>query len=380
MPHARPSLSELRQQAADDINAALPGVDARLRYSNLGILGEVVAGAAHLHYGYIDEIARQSVPFTATGEYLEGWAALKRINRKPATNARGTVTFDAANGSVVPAGTPITRSDGVRYTVTDDATAASGSVSVAVVADTGGADGNAETSTAMLLVAGVAGVANSGTVDDPIRGGADVESDADLRSRMLDRYAAPPQGGSVTDYPAWALEVPGVTRAWLQRNLSGPGTLGILFMMDIVQAAHGGFPQGTDGVSTFEDTGTVATGDQLTVADYIFPRQSALAHVTAVAPTANALTITIAGLSGASGTVQTAIATAIATALRYSGAPGDVTNLALIEVAIAAVNGSAGFVITGISCAAGSIVGGGAVGNIQSNAGALPSLDHVVFA
>jgi uncharacterized phage protein gp47/JayE len=380
MPYERPTLSELRQQAAGDINAALPGVDARLRYSNLGILGEVVAGTAHLHYGYIDEIARQSVPFTATGEFLEGWAGLKRVGRKPATSATGLVTFDAVDGSIVPVGTPIARSDGARYTVTDAAEAVDESVTVGVIADVPGAAGNAESGTAMLLVGGLAGVTGSGLADGAIGGGNDVEADSDLRSRMLDRYAAPPQGGAVTDYPSWALEVPGVTRAWLKRDAMGPASLAVLFMMDIAQADNGGFPQGTDGGSSFEDRITAATGDQLVVADYLFPRQSALATVYAVAPIANLLTITIDGLSSASDATKAAIATAIAGALRYSSAPGGITNLSVIEAAIAAVSGSAGFVITSIVCAAGSIVGAGLVGNIQSDDGALPALDGVVFS
>ena len=48
-----------------------------------------------------------------------------------------------------------------------------------------------------------------------IGGGADVESDEDLRARVLFRKRNPPHSGSKSDYIAWALEVPGVTRAFV---------------------------------------------------------------------------------------------------------------------------------------------------------------------
>lgn len=379
MPYDRPNLGALRDQAQDDINAGLPGIDARLRYSNLGVVADVVAGMANGHYGYLDWIALNSVPFTATGEFLEGWAALKNVYRKAAGYATGTGTFPASAGSSIPSGTVIGRSDGFTYTTTADAAVASGVITVDFTADQAGVDGNADDGTALLLIAGVSGVTGNGTAVGAVTGGADVETDADLRTRMLQRYAAPPQGGAVTDYPGWALEVPGVTRAWLKRNAMGPGSLAVLFMMDDAQAAHGGFPQGTDGCSTYETRATPATGDQLTVANYIFPLQSTIALVYAVAPIPNALTITVAGLSGASDALKTAISTACAAALRGAGVPGGITYLSTLEAAIAAVPGSTGFVITAITCGAGSIIGGGSVGNVQSDAGALATINVLNF-
>ena len=379
MPYDRPNLGALRAQAQDDVNANLPGVDARLRYSNLGVVSEVVAGMANEHYGYIDYVALNAVPFTATGEFLEGWAAFKGVNRKAASFAIGSAAFPATAGSSIPAGTVIARSDGFTYTTTDDADVVSGTITVAFSADQAGIEGNAIDGTTMLLVAGVSGVTGAGVAVGAITGGADVETDADLRTRMLQRYAAPPQGGAVTDYPAWALEVPGVTRAWLKRNAMGPGTLAILFMMDDAQAAHDGFPQGTDGCSSYEFRATPATGDQLAVANYVFPLQSTIALVYAVAPIPNALTITVSGLSGATTATKTAISTACATALRGAGVPGGITYLKILEVAIASVPASDGFVITDIACSAGSIIGGGDVGNIQSNSGALATIDELIF-
>lgn len=378
MPYARPTLSELRLQTAADINAALPGVDALLPYSNLGILSDVLAALTHGHYGYLDWIALNQVPFTATGEFLEGWAGLKGITRKPAASAIGTATFTATTGTMIPAGTPLNRADGIGYFTSADAKSVAGVATVPVQALVGGVDGNANIGTTLTLATGISGVALSGAATSPLAGGADVETDADLRSRMLAAYANPPQGGSITDYPSWALAVPGVTRCWVNPGAMGPGSLVLLFMMDDAQAANGGFPQGTNGCSTYETRDTAATGDQLAVADAIFPKQSVTALVYAVAPTPNAIGLTIAGIASASSGTKSAIAAAVVSALLVDAVPGGTTNLSAIEAAIAAVDGAAGFVLTGLTASAGT-VSNGSTGNIRSNTGALPVLSSIAY-
>jgi uncharacterized phage protein gp47/JayE len=118
MPFERPTLSEIRARVAAGISSRLPGADAQLRFSNLKVAGEVLSGSEHLQYGYLDWIALQAVPGTATDEYLEMWAALKGVVRKGAVAASGPVTFATSNGVNVsiPAGTPVNRSDGFAYT------------------------------------------------------------------------------------------------------------------------------------------------------------------------------------------------------------------------------------------------------------------------
>lgn len=370
MPFSRPTLSGLRSQAAADINAALPGVDALLRYSNLSIMGDVLAGMTNGLYGYLDWIARQSVPFTATEEYLEGWAALKGVTRKPATKATGSATFTGTSGTI-PAGTIAVRADGLQFLTLADATVAGGSVTVDVIADTAGAAGNTPPGATLSLAAGIPGINAQGSVTDALIGGADVEGDDAFRTRMIFAYSTPSQGGSKSDYIKWALEVPGVTRAWVNPNGYGVGSVVVLFMMDTANAAFGGFPQGTNGVAADEARGTAATGDQLILADALFTKQPVTTLVYAATPTANTIDLTIAGIAGASTPTKAAIANAFALALLSAAEPGGQTPVSAIEAAIGAVAGTAGFVITAIACSAGS-VSPGAAGNIASNAGALP--------
>ncbi|VTN15529.1 Uncharacterized homolog of phage Mu protein gp47 [Raoultella terrigena] len=77
MPFKRKTLSELRTDNRQFMQAELEKVGALLRFGNLKVLADMDAGMAHLHYAYLDYIARQTNPFTSTEEWLAGWMALK---------------------------------------------------------------------------------------------------------------------------------------------------------------------------------------------------------------------------------------------------------------------------------------------------------------
>jgi uncharacterized phage protein gp47/JayE len=171
-----------------------------------------------------------------------------------------------------------------------------------------------------------------------------LESVDSLRSRMLEKYAAPPQGGDLQDYVTWALEVPGVTRAW---SYGGSGTVVLYFMMDEVRADKDGFPQGRNGVSTFEPRGFQrAQGDQLIIADRIFPLRAATALVYADAPTPVYQPLILREVPEDTA-IQASIVTAWKGFVRREASPGGVVlpdlskggilRLAHLEAAIAAV-------------------------------------------
>jgi uncharacterized phage protein gp47/JayE len=115
MPFSRPTLSELKAQVAADVQANLQGVSALLRNSVLRVITVVQAGLAYLHYGYLDWIAKQAVPWTATDEYIVGWGALKNVYQKGAAPASGTATFQGSAGNAVAAGMTVVRGDGRTY-------------------------------------------------------------------------------------------------------------------------------------------------------------------------------------------------------------------------------------------------------------------------
>lgn len=391
MPYSRPNLSSLIGQVNGDIQTGLSGTDPLLRFSALNILGMALAGLANEQYGYTDYVARQAVPFTATDEYLEGWAALKNIYREAATQAGGVtpgqVTFPAVSSTPalqIQVGTTITRGDGVQFVATALATAAGGSITVnaeAVADPTGltGAFGNCAVGTVMTLGTSIPGITSTGSVTAAFTGGADLEQDDSLRTRMLAAYQNPPQGGAVSDYVEWALAVNGVTRAWCNPNGFGAGTTVTYVMLDSTESANGGFPVGSNGVATNEWRGTQAAGDQLTVANYIYPLRPATALSYVCSPTQNVVNFAISGTANFSTATRALISAAIQGVFVMYGNPigpssgnaapttsGSI-DLSYIESAIAAISGTTGFVITTPNS------------NITGALGSLPTLGTIAW-
>jgi uncharacterized phage protein gp47/JayE len=372
MPFPRPTLTILRTEVASDISSGLPGTDGLLRFSNLNIVGNAVAGLAYLHYGYIDWISLQSNPFTATDEFLEAWAALKNVFRKGAVPATGTWTAIGSPGTDIPSGSILVRGDSYTYeTTVDMQVGAGGSVTIPITAilppidainnPTGnGAIGTLSVGSTLTLETAIPFVQSSGTVAAALTPGADIELDDSLRMRMLFAYQSPPQGGDSSDFVEWALDVPGVTRAWCLPNGFGAGTVVLYVMLDGSEAAFNGFPQGSNGVSQFDQgpgnlpRGIVAVGDQLAVANAIVTQQPVTALLYVVSPIANPINFTISGIEGASVATKAQIAVTISGIFVQSGAPvgvpgsGNVNatiDLSIIESAIAAIPGTSGFVI-----------------------------------
>lgn len=340
MPYQRPTLKALFAQASADV-AESTGNFVLLRSSPLRILAKVLSGLVHGLYGYLDWIALQSNPATATEEFLWAWAALVGIYPKEAAAASGTVTFGGTPGGVLPEGTRLARSgDGVSFVTTALGTVDSaGTVTVPVEAVEPGAAGNTILGAALVIASAVSGVSATGTAATAIAGGADLEEDPDFRSRMLERYRQAPQGGAQDDYVGWAKAVPGITRAWCAPNGAGAGTVVVYIMLDDAQAAQGGFPQGSDGVATAEPRAPAATGDQLLVANALHPLRPATALVYVVSPIPDPLDLTITELEEDTATIRAGIAAALRGMLRRRATPGGTIYPSDITGAISSVAG-----------------------------------------
>jgi uncharacterized phage protein gp47/JayE len=308
MPFDRPMLAELRDQIRRDFNARLPGADALLRQSNLRVIADVFAGISYLHYGYQVWLSLQLFPDTAETAFLERWASIWGITRRPPTAALGPLAVTGTPGAVVPAGAEWQRSDRVRYQTADGATlAADGTATVAVVAETAGIDGDAVAGTTVTGVGALPGVVALATVATPgIGGGADEETDDQLRVRLLARIQVPPHGGSADDYIAWTLEVPGVTRAWVVPRGQGPGTVVVYFTMD--DAAH------PNGIPTPADVAIVQA--------HLDAVRPVTAEVHVLAPIAHPIDVTVQALTPDTPAIRTAAITELTDTIFRHAEPG----------------------------------------------------------
>ncbi|MGZ9668062.1 baseplate J/gp47 family protein [Pseudomonas sp. GNP014] len=262
MPFETPSLPVLISRTQGDLAS-----DA-LRRSDAQVLARTIGGTAYGLYGYLNWIAEQILPDKADEETLERIAAL-RLNRprKPAQPAEGVVNFVAAAGAVLDINVVLQSGDGRMFRVTAGVTTVAGPNTTTIEAVDAGALGNADAGLVLTLVQPVEGVTNAFTVVAPgLTGGIAKESIESLRARVIRSYRVIPHGGAAADYETWALEFPGVTRAWCRGNYVGPGTVGLFVMRD-------------------NDPDSVPNAAQLQeVKDYIEPLRPVTAELYVLAP------------------------------------------------------------------------------------------------
>lgn len=328
MSYARPPLAEIVQRLNNDILSRLAADDV-LRRADAQIYSRVLAGAAHGLYGFIDWLSQQLIYDTASAEILERWASIWGISRKVATSATGSVTFTVQAGAVIPSGTQLQALDGTQYQTTADATIAAPTATAPIVAVVPAAAGNRAAGQSLALVSPIVGVQPTATAGT-ISGGADVEVDDALRARLLARIQQPPHGGNANDYVAWALEVAGVTRAWVYPAELGLGTVTLRFVRD---------NDGT-GAAIIPDAGEVAA-----VQAYIDGLRPVTAQLTVVAPTAVSLNFSIQ-LTPNSAAVQAAVQAELQDLIAREAVPGGTLLLSHIRAAVSAAAGETDNVIS----------------------------------
>ena len=333
---AIPSISELSANAARLLQQSLaqaaqtvsPGAlstsDLELARSNIAALSFVQAVGLHGAYRYLrDFIARQAIPTQSSGDFLDGWLESYGMARKGAASAAGSATGTGVTASVLPAGTLLQADDGRQYRVSADVTVAAGAVTAALIAVEAGAAGNLGGTQALKLVSPVTGIdAAFTTATAGLSGGADIETDAQAIYRLQQRLGAEPMGGSPADYARWALQVPGITRAWGVRNPAGATTAGVIIMAD--GNAAPGLP---------------TTAQQSTVLDYIRdPRRGPPDELFVIIPTPVTINVQVT-LSPDTAAIRTGVQAALADLFVREAAPGQSIPHSHLTEAISGVAG-----------------------------------------
>jgi len=275
MPVERDKLPALIEQGATNLESRLPGMLARIRASVIGVLNKVIQGGFDALFKYIDRKSRAWWPDICDEEDLPDHGARWGKPRLPAAPATGTVQFTGLEGAAIPQGTVVQRSDGTQYATTAPGVIAAGVANIAVAAVLPAQLGNAVIATSLTLTSPVPNVNAVATAFTALSGGADIENPERWRNRIMARIRRPPQGGADYDFEGWALEVPGVTRAWVYPKEQGPATVVVRFVRD-------------DDASIIPDAGEVAA-----VQAYIEARCSVIVDLIVVAPIATPQDYTI---------------------------------------------------------------------------------------
>lgn len=334
MPWPLITLRERRRQVRDSVASHLPGADATIPNSVLRELGESQANLTHDNDAHLDWVARMMMPDTAEGEFVDRWANIwLRQGRKSASHAFGQATISGVSGSSVEAGTELTarvidsagETQVLLFEISTGITLSGPSGVASIEALTPGALGNLDEGAQLSFVELPAGIDGQAIVAAPgLAGGADVEPDTEVIDRYIDVIQDPPHGGKRNDYVQWAKEVPGVTRAWAVQD-QGVGTMTVRVLMDAIFAGAQGVPDGAalTVIKAHIDTVRPVTVYQLFV----------------VAPTVQAMNITITDLANDTPEVRTNIATELREMLKARAAPGQTIYASWIREAISAAVG-----------------------------------------
>lgn len=169
---------------------------------------------------------------TTFDEYLDARCEEHGVFRRAAVKASGQITFTGTPGIVIPVGTvvatpadPMLNVPAVEYETINEATIpADGSIAVNIQARVAGEGGNALANTINVLATYIAGVTSVNNAA-AITGGEDIENDATLLTRYLEKVRNPGTSGNKADYKQWAMEIAGVGDAQVIPLWNGNGTV-----------------------------------------------------------------------------------------------------------------------------------------------------------
>lgn len=219
-----PSVNQIRDQIITDYEQELGQAVPILPRAFIRVWATAVSGVLVLVYRFGLWVYRQIFAPTADIEALTRIGEQYNIIRAPAQTAILEALASGIDSTVIPVGT-LWQWNGVVYTQTEPATIATGSATIEIETLVAGSAGNAEDTELISLVKPVPGVDSSAQVTATIQSGEDAESIEAYRDRIILRQQQQPQGGAIPDWVAWTLEVPGVTRAVVEKPAPGDITV-----------------------------------------------------------------------------------------------------------------------------------------------------------
>ena len=221
-----PTTAEIRDQIISDIEGKLNITVPALPKAFIRIFATALAGVQTLCYRFGLWIYKQIFAATADEAALILRGAQYGLSRSPAVRAVLTAEATGTNGTQIPAGTLWVGDDNsLVYQQTETAEIAGGTAAITVECLTAGDAGNLANAETLSIGSPIAGIDSTATVDGTTTTGEDQESIESFRSQVMEREKNKPQGGAAPDYVQWALEVPGIVKAFAHRISAGYATV-----------------------------------------------------------------------------------------------------------------------------------------------------------
>jgi len=287
-------------------------------------IAKLLGGLAHGAYGHLQWQVAQILLDRCEDDIAVRWARILGLTPRAGSKATGEAEFSAPSNATIPAGT-IAKVGAVEFVVVSSSSTGGTCTAVLEAADTGAA-GNLDAAEAIRLRSPVAGVDSEGVLaTGGTASGTEPESVDQLRDRLLYRYAHPPRGGADGDFVSWALEVPGVLRAWEYVERTSSRTVDLLFVDE---------DESDPLAVTIPDGSRVAT-----VQAYLDARAPSTMTIDVIAPTAQPVSFEVAGLTPDTAAVRTAIVAELRRLVRDGVEPGGDLALSRIGAAISEAAG-----------------------------------------
>ena len=205
-----PTAAEIKARIVADIETEIGQTSPALPKSWNKVIAGAVAGVIVLLYHAALWVYRQIFPKTADYAALILLGKLVQVYPVNANQAVITANVYGTIGESVTSGTTLFKSSsGVVYLVTTGGViGAGGYVECTLTAQTYGDIGNIEDGAELRIVTPDTALTGTAIVTGTTTDGADAETEASFRSRVIARYKKRFTGGSPADYELWGLEAP----------------------------------------------------------------------------------------------------------------------------------------------------------------------------
>lgn len=215
------TLEQMIDRVRNGFSAILPDSDSWLYPNNIWIVSTVLGGLFWEALGTVRRMPELIMPDTASGEYLERWAALYGIQRVLAARASGSAIVSGVDGTIIPVGTVFSARGQSFVSSGLPVWDGSGLANLSIIAEDEGDQANLPGSTVLIARSEIAGITSYQVSDIGIIGGLCDEADEELRERLLLRMRSRQRYGTLCDFKEWALEVAGVSRSWSKKIPTG---------------------------------------------------------------------------------------------------------------------------------------------------------------
>lgn len=192
-----------------------------------------VAAELSTLWAQVDWTQKQCLPQTASGSQLDLHAAARGLERNAGSCAQGFIRFEidtaASSTIVIAAGTVCLNAAGLEFETSAEAEISAGALFCLAPAKARkkGVSGNVPADSIVYMALAPIGVAHCHN-PSAFAGGAESESDADLRARVLESYLSLPNGSNIAYYKTKALDQDGVAAASVAARVRGLGTVDVV--------------------------------------------------------------------------------------------------------------------------------------------------------